>query len=132
MIYPSKSKEKRPTYIKLSLPSRNSCGSSTRRIQKGCENNINPRTDGGPGHLSTDGEGGADNRPRRSRKRSKLEASGKRHLGTDGQALQLLLRSFLGQVKNDVTGVKKVKMAALENKGVFLQITFELTELKQN
>ena len=24
--------------------------------------NVNPRTDGGPGHLSTDG-GGADNRP---------------------------------------------------------------------
>ena len=24
---------------------------------------FNPRTDGGPGHLSTDGDGGADNRP---------------------------------------------------------------------
>ena len=45
-----------------------------------CTRNIlNPRTDGGPGHLSTDG-GGADNcPPRRSRKRSKLETRGKRH-----------------------------------------------------
>ena len=50
----------------------------------------------------------------------------------DGRALQLLLRLVLGQVKNDGTGDKKVKMAALENKGVFWPITFELTELEQN
>ena len=29
-------------------------------------------------------------------------------------------------------GPKKVKKAALQNKGVFLPITFELTELAQN
>ena len=39
---------------------------------------INPRTDGGPGHLSTDG-GGRITAPRRSRKRSKLETCSKRH-----------------------------------------------------
>ena len=40
---------------------------------------------------------------------------------------------FLVHVKNDVTGVKKVKMAALENIfGSFLPIPFELTELEQN
>ena len=39
---------------------------------------LNPRTDGGPGHISTDG-GGRITAPRRSRKRSKLETSGKRH-----------------------------------------------------
>ena len=53
-------------------------------------------------------------------------------MDTDGRALQFSLRSFLDQVKNDVTGVKKVKMAALENIGVFLPITFELNELEQN
>ena len=39
---------------------------------------------------------------------------------------------ILGQVKNDITGAIKVKMVALEDKGVFLQITFELTKLEHN
>ena len=81
---------------------------------------LNPRTDGGPGHLSTDG-GGADNRPPDISKTKQARDNRQTALGTDGQALQFLLRSFLGQVKNDVTGVKKVKMADPESKGVFGQ-----------
>ena len=42
---------------------------------------------------------------------------------------EVILRSD----KNEVTGVKKVKMAALiENKRVFLPIIFELSEQEQN
>ena len=78
---------------------------------------INPRTDGGPGHLSTDG--GADNRPPEISKTKQARDKPSTALDTDGRALQFVLRSFLGQVKNDVTGFKKVKMAAPESKGVF-------------
>ena len=39
---------------------------------------INPRTDGGPRQLRTDG-GGRMTAPLRSRKRSKIATSGKRH-----------------------------------------------------
>ena len=53
-------------------------------------------------------------------------------LDMDGQALQFLLRSFLDQVKNDVTGVQKVKMGGTWEHGSFLPRTFELTELEQN
>ena len=41
------------------------------------------------------------------------------------------MKSFLGQVKNDVTGVKKVKIVSPERKRVVLPITFELTELEK-
>ena len=69
------------------------------------------------GHLSTD-RGGGDNRP--SPEISKMkQARDKREtaLNTDRRFIQFLLRSFLGLVKNDVTGVKS-KMAAFESKGV--------------
>ena len=49
-------------------------------------------------------------------------------LDAGGRDLQFLQRSFLGQVKNGVTGVK---IAALEVNEVFLPITFDLTELEQ-
>ena len=52
-------------------------------------------------------------------------------LDTDGQALQFSLWSFLGQVKNDVTGVKKWN-GGTRGQGSVLPITFELTELVQN
>ena len=80
---------------------------------------VNPRTDGCPGHLSTDG-GGADNRSPPEISKTK-QARDKRlaALYTDGRALQFLPRTFLGQVKNDITEVKKIKMAAIENNRVF-------------
>ena len=37
-------------------------------------------------------------------------------LDTSGRDLQFLLRLVLGQVKNEVTGVNKVKIMALEEK----------------
>ena len=65
--------------------------------------------------------GGADDRPSEISKTKQARDKRKTALDTEGQALQFLLRSFLGQVKNDVIGVKNVKMAAPENKGVFCQ-----------
>ena len=82
--------------------------------------NVNPRTDGGPGRLSTDGEGRII-APRISKKRSKIETCGKRHWIRTDKFYIFLLGSFLVQIKNDTTAVKKVKMAAPENKGVFRQ-----------
>ena len=43
-------------------------------------------------------------------------------MDTGGRDLQFLHSSFLGQDKNDATGVKKVKTAALKDNGVFLPI----------
>ena len=75
---------------------------------------------------------GADNRHPREYKKTK-QARGKRStaLDTGGRDLQFLQMPFLGQVKNDVTGVKEVQIASLEDK-FFLPITFELTELEKN
>ena len=47
-----------------------------------------------------------------------IEPSGKRHW-TRADKLYNFSEDILGQVKNDVTGVKKVKMAVPENKEVF-------------
>ena len=44
----------------------------------------------------------------------------------DGRYLQFLRWSFFGQVKNNVTEEKKVKIVTLEE-----SITFELTVLKE-
>ena len=50
-----------------------------------------------------------------------------------GRDLQFSQRLFLGQVKNGITGDKKVKIMTLEDEGVFflLPTTFEPTVLEQ-
>ena len=81
---------------------------------------VNPRTDGGLGHLSTDG-GGADNRPQGDLKN---EASYRQAVNGIGYGrasstifTQVVFRS--GQKWRPRGKKQKMKMAALESKGVF-------------
>ena len=61
---------------------------------------LNPPTDGGQSHLSTDREGAYHRPPRRSRKRSKLETSSKWHWIRADES-KIFTKVFLGHVKND-------------------------------
>ena len=80
---------------------------------------FNPRTDGGLGHLSTDGEGRIA-APRRSKKRRKLETSGKRNWIRADDLYNFYRGHFnKGQVKNDVTGEKKSKWRYLRTSEFF-------------
>ena len=69
--------------------------------------------------------GGRITASRRYRKRSKLETSAAvNDIGYGRTSSTICTEVTLGQVKNDVTGVKKVKIAALQNKGVFFVNNF--------
>ena len=66
---------------------------------------LNPRSDGGPRQLRTDGGRIITYRY----EISKTKQAGRQTVkawDTSGQGLQFLLRSFSGQFKNDVTGIK--------------------------
>ena len=84
----------------------------------------------GSGTTSYRRDGGRITAPRRYKTRNKVETSGKRHWIQADENYIFLLRSFLDQVKNDVTGVKKVKIVALQDQGVFFCGIFPPSDLQ--
>ena len=77
----------------------------------------NPRTDGGLGHLTTDG--GRITAPPPRCKRSKLETSGKRHWIRADKLCCFYWAHLLGQVKMTSRGSKKSKWRLLRTRKLF-------------